>query len=275
MVTIREFFSSMETGGYYYSLGLLMLLFLLIKGKKEWKNVFSYVLIVVLAINPIAAKILCKFTGKTQDYVSLGLVVPLLAFIAYSFTRISLLGEDEEEKGRERLAILLLTATAVFAGSLYPFSEIRSPFNTQKVSYTTQQALEMDYDGEERILVQIVQAAGEMEESGMKACLAAPKKIAECMRRSHPEIRLVYGRDMWQVGTAKYINDAYDGTVTMLYQAMEAEEYNPEEVILLAMTTDCNLIVLRQELSEDFAGQNGWTLLPYEQTGLWTYVRNY
>lgn len=275
MVTIREFFSSMETGGYYYSLGLLMLLFLLLKGKKEWKNVFSYVLIVVLAINPIAAKILCKFTGKTQDYVSLGLVVPLLAFIAYSFARISLLGEDEEEKGRKRLAILLLTATAVFAGSLYPFSEIRSPFNTQKVSYTTQQALEMDYNGEERILVQIVQAAGEMEESGMKACLAAPKKIAECMRRSHPEIRLVYGRDMWQVGTAKYINDAYDGTVTMLYQAMEAEEYNPEEVILLAMATDCNLIVLRQELSEDFAGQNGWTLLPYEQTGLWAYVRNY
>lgn len=262
---IQTFFRIAEQGGAYASLGLLAVLFCLIKGTKqnrERRVAAGFCVIAFLMCNPITVYAYAKLTGQTYPLWKVTLAIPLLPLIAYCGTELTAL-LCENKKTWYRIAVTAALAVVILtAGTIVPFSA-REDLKPVK---------EVVYGREDEMIEQIREAAGQLRTEGAEPLLVAPKGIMNSIRRYDGQIRLVYGRNLWQTGALDYLHETYSGEAVLLCQKMESAEVNSAETAELALALGCNLIVCREELTDTFLTHHGLELFASEHS-LYLYIR--
>ena len=108
----------------------------------------------------------------------------------------------------------------------------------------------------------ITQYAGNYEGTVM---LVAPEHVMEQARLQNDNIILPYGKDLWYGFTwygkkscNQEIADVYTEKEVMLYEQMKVDYKQPDTMAALVSETDCRLLVLREEMSEEAKAQYGW-----------------
>lgn len=81
-----------------------------------------------------------------------------------------------------------------------------------------------DVTGDGRAQVEVVLEQMVAEQAGEEIFLWAPKEVMACARAYSGEIRLLYGRDMWDAALGAYTYEVYDETRQELYQWMSQAE---------------------------------------------------
>ncbi len=92
------------------------------------------------------------------------------------------------------------------------------------------------------------------------ALLVAPETVMEQARLSDGRILLPYGKDLWHPGCGREIRSFYPyGEAEMiLYEQMKTDYQQPDTIAALAVDMECNILVLRERMSEDALRQYGW-----------------
>ncbi len=182
-----------------------VLLLWLKPGKTTHKTLAIYAGITsVLCVFPVTASLLMLYQTKFYDYIWVWNLVPVTALIALAAVSLfSVSTREEGTKGAWKkpvLAVLLFAAVVMLAG--------RFPVSNEKVN-----DIHEEYELAERIL-QDVPKDGSMK-------LWAPAEIVTCARMLPGDIRLLYGRDMWDKSLDAYSYDVYDEEVEKCYRWME------------------------------------------------------
>lgn len=204
--------------GKYAALLLLVLVFLWFRREKEKEKVLLLyaTLVTVLCIFPVSAAALMAYQTRFYDYEWIWNYVPVTLLLAYGGT-VFLTGcwkSYQESTWKCAGITLAVLALIVLCGSLG--------------SKAYDNAVDYPKDGQ----VQAVLAA---ETEGQDICLWAPEKVMASARAYDGDIRLVYGRDMWDAALGGYSYDTYGEVEEKLYLWMcNVEETGALEYILAA-----------------------------------------
>lgn len=204
-------------GSYFQSnhmvvLALGVLLFIFGAEKKitvrEKRLLGLTVMCLVLVLFPVSAAALMLYQTRFYGYHWIWCLVPLTPCIAWGGVRIlwELTGQQRRD-GREawRLAggMAALLALLLLTGNL---GNVRSVSAEEKTR-----------------LSQARQAAACLEElpEAEEELLWAPRPVLEAVRQQTGEIRLLYGRNMWEPAAAAYAYDSYPTEQQHLFDWME------------------------------------------------------
>lgn len=154
----------------------------------------------LLCICPVTAAILMKYYTLFYDYPWIWSMVPITCVIALGGTCL-LAKLWNGERGRRGLA-RRLAVTAGCVGILVLCGGTAPEL--------------ADAAGRDQALA----AVGEICD-GSGFCLWAPREILEYVRSEHGEIRLLYGRNMWDNALNAYSYDGYSEEEKELYEWME------------------------------------------------------
>lgn len=166
----------------------------------------------VCCIFPVSGALLMVYQTRFYDYEWIWNLVPVTLMLAYGGVIVFGVlrerlprgerGNGWREKGVFAGILVLLVAVILLNGGTgenSAESRLDSP----------------QYKRAEAVLDRILESA-EAEE----ICLWAPKEIMEYARALHGEIKLIYGRDMWEPALGAYSYEVYDETELVLYQWM-------------------------------------------------------
>lgn len=221
--------------------------------KQHWLLCYGS-LITIVVIVPITAVLLMKYQTRFYNYIWLWTLVPMTALIAWGGVQIyerlcnSQWKESSWKKRGGAAAGLLLL---VLCGNLGGF-----PGDFQQQAQTREKA-ELLLD--------------ELTESGKNSniCLWAPREIIEYARAADGQIRLLYGRNMWDGALNAYSYDTYTPETVELYEWMEqlqqyellqeetkAEVYdNAAQCIACAIEQGVDIIVLPYAIPDELKQQ--------------------
>lgn len=186
---------------------IALLLFLWLKEKKIVDNkgnrmlVYACLMTVVLLFPPTAVIILAYQTAF-YDYAWVWSMVPVVAVIAYAVVLIYEEGVATLFKGKKRLAVCLTFLVLFLCGN----QGILKTADTQDASVQEEAA----------------RLAGYMEQEETEDwMLWAPKEVMQEVRRQTGEVRLIYGRDMWDEKSGAYDYEVYEEELVQAYEWME------------------------------------------------------
>ena len=198
------------------------------------------------AIVPVTAVLLMLYQTKFYDYKWVWSVVPVTAVIAYGASKLYLDHYRASLRGK-----WLKSAGIVAVGLVLSF--LCGNLNTEGCQgrITAQERVKA-----ENLLDKLTEYGNTKD-----ICLWAPKEILTHIRGLSGEVRLLYGRNMWENALNAYAYDEYDGETVALYQWMEGVEQNlsveAKEAALVAIATaldkGANCIVI----STEAAGEAG------------------
>ena len=218
--------------GKYAALLLVVLLFLWFRGKKEKEKVLLLytTVVTVMCIIPASAAVLMTYQTRYYDYKWIWNYVPVTLMIAYGGTIFLTECWTQYKKN-------LWKCAGITAALLVVFVLCTSIGSEQAYSTTASR------ESEE---VQAVLAVLAQEAKTEEICLWAPKEILEEARAYDGNIRLLYGRNMWDVALGGYSYETYDKTVEALYLWMCQVEENGIDISYLktAKEQGVNRIVL-------------------------------
>lgn len=193
--------------GKMAALLLIALLFLWFYGKEQKQRIFLVysTVMTVCCILPVTAVLLMLYQTKFYDYEWIWSVVPVTAMTAYGFA-IFLAGQwKERENGgwKKALPVTLLSLLAILlSGNLGGDVEERERSKAEKSeAYAVAQMLSENWPEAD-------------------ICLLAPQKILEYIREANGNIRLAYGRNLWDSSLNAYAYDTYDEEAYELAQWM-------------------------------------------------------
>ncbi len=204
-----------KADGKLAALLIAALLYLWLTGKaKEQKTLILYATVAaVCCILPVTAVPLMLYQTKFYDYEWIWSLVPLTAVTAYGLV-IFLEGQWKRRDGRGFRGALPVTALVFLAISL-----------CGNLGGDPQERAEKNAERKEAIAVTQMLLESYPEE---EICLLAPAGILEYARETDPRIRLVYGRNMWDMSLNAYAYDTYDEKTTELYQWVELVEQSAD-----------------------------------------------
>lgn len=251
---MKEFLLDMQTGieawntgGQYLVLFLGSLLFLFLvkpKENKEFRNCALWM--AVLLLFPLTAFLIDKYRTDYYNYASVWSLLPVTVVIALGLTEAldTLLHTDA---GRGRYGKYVVCAGLVLllalCGTVSPFfTDWKQSDGFEKIRAEEKEVLEI--------------LSGMQEERDV--CIWAPDEVVETARAYDGNLKLLYGRDMWNNALSGYTYDVYDETRKKLYdwmntnwievQAYELEtELNTAEAFALAKDCGCTHLVLKKE----------------------------
>lgn len=218
------------------------------KGSQRRLTVYGSVA-AVLCIFPVTAAVLMKYQTLFYDYPWIWSIVPFTAVIALGGV---IFLTDCWKKGRGyrtflyNAALTLLSAgVLVLCGGL-GVNRIDGEQERQNREYATAVLEEMDEN-----------YMGFGEETGF--CLWAPREILEYTRTENSKIRLLYGRNMWDLALNAYSYDSYSQEQIDLYEWMEhltdygvsIDDAEGQEYVRKAFSMGVDCILLP-------AGMQGW-----------------
>lgn len=232
--------------GKLVALLLAVLLFgWLYKKGTEHKGLLLYTTVMAVGcVFPLTAALLMIYQTRFFDYQWIWSAVPLTAVVAYGITLFltELWKGTGREQKRTALAVTLLVAVALLlCGSLGLSPEDK--------------ALGETADEERRVAYTVIEQLGalaEAEERQGTIVLWAPAEIIEYAREADGRIKLLYGRNMWDVALNAYAYDVYGDNVVELYTVMEEMSHptgqkmakTPAEYAEIAVGEGVNCIVL-------------------------------
>lgn len=188
--------------GKYAALLVLVLLFLWFRREEKQKVLLIYTtLVAVLCIFPVSAAVLMAYQTRFYDYEWIWNYVPVTLMIAYGGTVFLTGCWKSYQKSIWKCAgmTLAVLAVVVLCGSLD--------------SKAYEDAVEYPEDGQVQALLAVV--AGEA--AGQEICLWAPENVMASARAYDGNIRLIYGRDMWDAALGGYSYDTYGEVEEKLY----------------------------------------------------------
>lgn len=198
-------------------------------GKKAGKGLSAFYLytgiMAVCCICPLTAAVLMKYQTRFYDYQWIWNAVPVTIIIAFAgtllYTRI--LEKYAKQKGRWWKSVGI---TALFLAVIYLCGKMRNDV--------------WDAEAESRKLEQTREVLEIITENGQNTdiCLWAPQEILEYARALDGQIRLPYGRNMWDKALNAYAYDTYGETEKILYAWMEYAAETGEGELLLETGAD-------------------------------------
>lgn len=252
---MREFWETVQ-GGYLELTGdgqFLALFFLSMvalgfyKEKKENKYWIYSLVMTGLLLFPLSAWILMKYQTRFYGYGHLWALVPVTGITAWGAVALGDMAREQLPKdsclsrGKYGASVLtgLFCLIIFMAGSmsLMPLNR-QEAVNEQKVPAAQQEVLEWICENVEN------------------PKLWAPAGVLEYARAYSGDLRLIYGRNMWDHALNAYTYDQYDETLQGLYeqmeQAAEGELWEKEELSAAMETArqkGCNVVVLPAQMA--------------------------
>ncbi len=214
----------------------------------------------IVWMNPLTAMLLQKAAGLRFDYGNASLLLPVLPLIAC--TAAELAGRVEEGGAKRAAAVIMLGAALMLAGTVYPFCPGEG-LRRQGGAESAARDAEIE---------SILAEADKLEQEGQIPFLAGPGEVMEWIRRYDARIVLAYGSNLWRTGALTYVNDRYSEEQIVLCQHMEAQEFSADETARLAYELGCNLIALREPLTETFLKERELREV-FAAEGFYLYVR--
>lgn len=203
--------------GKVMALFLAALLFLQLRPGKGVKASFvSYAAVTAACcMVPFTAALLMLYQTRFYGYEWVWSLVPVTAVTAYGFAEF-MAEYWKDFKGslwkKGLPAALFLIGVLLLCGGL-----------GKKGWDRREEALERE--GAQALLKEVTDRAGDGQ-----ICLWAPENVMEYARELDGGIRLVYGRNMWELSLNAYTYDIYEPSVTELYHWMgQAAEGFPED----------------------------------------------
>lgn len=184
------------------------------KEKTQRKQVlFIYSTVMVVAcIFPVSAAVLMVYQTRFYDYQWIWSLVPVTLLIGIGLVEGYLDYVEQLKMGAKVALAIFVVGIMVLAGRMGA-SIMDSVENEQKVLAEA--------------VIEQVKGQGNVD----NICLWAPKNIMTYVRVVDGDIKLPYGRDMWDAHLGAYSYDTYAPEIEELYQYMsEVEvwgEYNP------------------------------------------------
>ena len=262
------FWDRINQGGAYVSLTVLALVYLMYTGlyRKDERRIRARVAIVFLVLmvilcNPVTAFVYQKIIGRTYEYETSFVCVPMLILIAYAGSE--LVAEHVLwTKKKRMITMVALLFVIMSTGAILPF------WNREDIVKRSQ----MVYGRHDELIEDILEASEDIKERGDIPFLVAPKGIMSVIRYYDGGIRLAYGRDLWETDLMSHIHDQYSAEQIVLCQKMEDENVGATEVAELALALGCNMFVSREVLTETFVEYHNLALYA-ENDELYLYVR--
>lgn len=177
-----------------------------------------------------------------------------LTLLALSYAGV-LLTDTVQERRKSRFVMAGLIVVICLSGTVLPFYS---------------DVMKKQYIPRERIEVQ--QRIDELTEQIGQVCLAAPEDVMEQARILNAKVCLPYGKDMWHEDCNREVADTYTEAQELLYQQMKTDYLQPDTAAVMAKEAGCNLLVMREAMSEDAMRQGGWQQAE-EVTGYAVYYR--
>ncbi|NLL79435.1 MAG: hypothetical protein GX234_06555 [Clostridiales bacterium] len=244
---IRHVMYAEKTHGKYIGLLLLALLFLWMapkefsgrRGKKL--ALFTVVLICFVFCVPFLYLIF-RTTGFGQNFWEYLWTVPALAVIAYVAVELCMMQKSRASFLGTLGACLIGIA---LSGTVLPFKG-----EVEKWKYADQNV--------ETVLATV---SAQKDLYGGELLLLAPDEILERARAYDGGIRLVYGKDMWDVRANTAVADDYPQDIRLLYEKMQRDYEYPDEVADCAKWYGCDVLVLREKLSQGSTQGKEWKLV--------------
>lgn len=192
--------------GKYAALLFLVLLFLWFRKEEEKEKLLLIytTLATLLCVCPISAAVLMVYQTRFYDYEWIWNYVPLTLLVAYGGT------------------LFLTKYWECYKKSIWKCMGITSAVVALIYLCGSMGNSGFDGDGERWARTKAQQTLSEMvEKTGREdICLWAPKEIMEAARAYDGNIRLVYGRDMWDAALGAYSYDTYGEAEESLYRWM-------------------------------------------------------
>lgn len=240
--------------GKYAGLYLLALFALfLIKDKNEsregWFAGFSLTA-AALAVCPVTVWLAVMKIRMSENFWELLWCIPAALTVSFAAAQICML----QKKGAGRLWLAAgCAALILFSGSVLPGSILPEKIPAFSGGNTLRPDPELDRA--------IETAASQREALGTDVVLLAPDDIMEKARAYDGGIRLLYGKDLWQTGLHTGVADEYSADLRILYEKMQTDYDHPDEVAETAGWLGCNVLILRQQLTEGGAQAERWELV--------------
>lgn len=188
--------------GKYAALLLLVLLFLWFRREREKQRILLVytTLVTIFCIVPVSAAFLMIYQTKFYDYEWIWNYVPVTLMIAYGATVfLSEYWENCKMNIGKCIGVSAVALVVIFlCGSM---GQDNYGVETGK----------QERSGAKEALGLLI------EEGGNDICLWAPKEIMENARTYDGNIRLVYGRNMWDAALGGYSYETYEKTQELLY----------------------------------------------------------
>lgn len=244
---VREGFRAAKGNGQYLALffvGLAAIAFY--KDKREKQYWYYGIWMFICLLFPPCMWMLMKYQTNFYAAASLWALLPVTGMTAYGAVALLDMAERAYGKkagfwgaghGKHALAGVFCTVI-LLAGSLSP------PSGTVDIAAAEEKIPEAQREVLEWIAEQVEEP-----------CVWAPQEVMEYARACSGEIRLLYGRNMWEEALNAHTYDIYTEEYVFLYAWMErllaGAQASPLENMELAVETavqmGCNVLVLRAE----------------------------
>lgn len=261
-------------GGMYIGLYFAAMLFLWLvcydrfkKNENSGKRMlFLYAFgVTVLVLFPLSAFVLLKYQSAFFTYSQLFLLIPMLPVMAWGMTELltwfkeSFLPSKEVPgfvKKRPWLCEIVLVSVLGFilwmAGSLSAANHVTTLSSNQ-------------YKIPEKVLevLQVLETAEEIDLE--KDIVVAPDEVLEYARAYSGELKLLYGRNMWQPELNAYTYDTYNGDLQKVHYWLNSTVYglfgvnteiSSERAFQILDNNQCTVLVLThsQVAEEEISG---------------------
>lgn len=196
-----------------------------------WPFLYAILALVLVVLNPIMVFIYHKITLITGQYYKMWSLLLLLFICAYGFVCFLSILREEKQK------LLLVGGFVVLiglAGSSYGLTADRHG--------------KAEWEEEAKVL-ELVKKEGE------EVVLLATDSILEYAGVYEPEVRVLYGKDLYTPNLDLGIMDMYAPELLSLYEALKCPDGCMGEIANTAVLFDCDVIVVKKfENAPDKAG---------------------
>lgn len=198
---------------------LLSVIYLLLKEKqKPVRILFVYVPLILLFLffNPLFARLIYGLIGDWEIYYRILWLVPITVVIAYTLVHIY-----GRLAGRKRPAFVITAGVMIILSGSYIYQNPH--FQKAENLYHMPQS--------------VVDICDAIEVEGREVTAVFPGEMLQYVRQYSPVVCMPYGREMlverWQ-------------NTHPLFQVMEAETVDADELAALARKSECNYIILAE-----------------------------
>lgn len=196
-----------------------------------WPFLYATLALVLVVINPVVVFVFHKMTSVSGQYYKLWSLLLLLFICAYGIVCFLSILHEKKQKLLLIAGFLILIG---LAGSGYGITANRQ----SKEAF-----------GEEAMVLEYVKTEGE------NSLLLATDTVIEYAGVYEPQVKLLYGKDLYTPNLDLGIMDTYEEDFLNLYEAMKAPKGCMGEIANAAALYDCDVIVVEKfEEAPDKAG---------------------
>lgn len=250
---MREGYQAVRGEGQYIALFFVCLIGIAFYGERKERRFWCYSLAVLLALFfPPSVWLLLKYQTGFYSYGHLWTLLPMIGMTSYGAV---VLVDMALNRHRQKMTarhfkyhkmglIAIFGLVVLLAGGGTPaHADAGKAENSMKMPEMQKEVLEWIYRNTE------------------EPCIYAPQEVLEYGRAYSGDIRLLYGRNMWEPSLNAYTYDKYPEELVYLYAWMERQLAGTEEeylgelgfIVETARQYGCNVLVLevqQEEVSE-------------------------